>query len=296
MKHGHCAVPPKLTTLNLWVKRQRYYPEKLSTSQHKLLDRIGFRWTYADSQWEQFIHRLQDYLDKKDEGGLLTKQLSSQLAYYRKLYREGQLEPERAVELETIDPRLALKRIRNEKLNQQVFERLKAFYAAHGHFDFIEVNSAEAKFLSKQVVKIRLGKLAGRPSMGLVELLDSINFPWDKYTYRWKRMFTKLQQTMTERKKLKHPLMAWWRRQRILASQDELSLDRRALLDTIAFKDPRVYHWSLQFEDAEVAFLKLKKYDGSLTRRNVRKAADVNGGLHKRRLAASIENGKKVKR
>ncbi len=115
-EYGHCNVSTtdvKYAKLSRWVQHQRAekkkrdkgQPSRLSIERERLLEDIGFIWSYKEYRWQEKLDQLREYKNKHGHCNVPTKEgeLGSWVMTQRSRYNKGLLSPEQVDALNEID-------------------------------------------------------------------------------------------------------------------------------------------------------------------------------------------------
>jgi hypothetical protein len=178
--HGHCRVSKDgsetSARLCTWITTQRTYKKKLSPSQRKRLESIGFSWDPRSEKWEEAFELLVKF--HKREGHSTVPfgysvhgfNLGSWVSHLRKV--KEKLTADRINRLEALDfswdPRA--------DQWEEGFEALRRFQKRHGHCSVVQSLIEDGFKLGKwvNVQRVRRSELAPIK----VKRLDSIGFIW----------------------------------------------------------------------------------------------------------------------
>ncbi|WP_288225567.1 DEAD/DEAH box helicase, partial [uncultured Prochlorococcus sp.] len=131
------------------------------------------------------------------------------------------------------------------------FGELKEFKEKYGHVSPNVTNSSLGYFCSNQRQRRRKGKL----SQDRIDLLDSLDFIWDKYDADWQKNFLELKEFKKEHghaspNTQRSLLGRWCSSQRDYYRRGELSKERIDLLDSLDFAwDPLETEWQNKFSE-----------------------------------------------
>jgi glutaredoxin len=275
-------------SLGAWVSKQRQLHRKNTIRQDRkgLLDEIGFVWivdksaierTYQDPQWKQKYEKLVEF--KRNNGHCLVpsmyqedKSLGAWVGKQRHTHFNNKLRLDRKVLLDDIG--FVWKPLKSDETWHQQYEQLAEFKRKNGHcFQYEKPGELKQKnghcLVPKRTDKEKsLGNWArmqrhshskNKLRLDRKALLDKIGFVWkaDKSDKTWHQQYEQLAEFKREKGHCIVPkryqedmyLGAWVNNQRQLQRNNNLRLDRKALLDEIGFVwrvvDSR---WNKQYE------------------------------------------------
>ncbi|MDD2709965.1 MAG: helicase associated domain-containing protein [Verrucomicrobiae bacterium] len=138
-KYGHCRMlrskhaDKEIQRLGSWAEVQRQKRDRLSLSQQRLLDGLGFDWDPIETLWQQRYEELAEF--KRQHGHCDVPQQSSDnpalgvwVAKHRVLQRKGELQPERLEKLDALGFEWAACGMMWERRRQE----LTAYIKEHG--------------------------------------------------------------------------------------------------------------------------------------------------------------------
>ena len=201
-QHGDCEVPQRYAKdrgLGAWVGNQRRDREKLSSSQRKRLDDLGFDWATRQEReefyWNEKFNRLKEYRqiygDCKvpqssvdDELTPWVEELGSWVSVQRIKCKKGKLCSDRAAKLESLQFEWVLKQPSKKKDTTRIDEKwhqqylkLMGFYEEHGHCIVPSFYDRD-KSLGMWVGKQRQYYAGNRLPEDRKQLLDELGFVW----------------------------------------------------------------------------------------------------------------------
>jgi hypothetical protein len=209
------------------------------------LEEIGFDWDPIGSTWKQNIQKLIAF--KKAHGttnvprNYTDKVLVTWITSVRAKKRRGELEPERASELEAIgiiwDPK--------DASWDQNFQKLVAFKEEHGHAN-VPITHEDVQLRNWVVVqRVFFRRKQLRPDR--IRRLEAIGFQWDPFSSAWDKNFAKLLafkkshgHTNVPSTSADKQLKNWVIGLRQYRRDGTLSPDRVKLLEDIGFEWERV--------------------------------------------------------
>lgn len=139
--YGHCNVPakyPKDRRLGIWVQNQRRFWRDGILGEDRIarLSALGFEWNVKHARWAQMFSQLEDLVESHDRPSLLKRckgdrQLERWVNEQRRLYRLGELDPERFRRLE----RIGFTWDAQESSWEEMYSALVAYKHLHGNCD-----------------------------------------------------------------------------------------------------------------------------------------------------------------
>ena len=263
--HGSVLVPWKYETSNgfklgNWVRNKRAAKSqgKLSSDQIKELDDLGFVWDVYDHQWQQGIHKLQDY--KSNNGGVMVPQkyktldgfkLGMWVAQKRAAKSQGKLSSDQIKDLDDLGFVWDV----YDHQWQQGIHKLKEYKSEIGGVMVPSRHETSAGFkLGMWVAKKRAAKSQGKLSSDQIKELDDLGFVWDVNDHQWQQGVHKLHDYKSVNGGVMVPwkhetsdgfkLGMWVASKRVAKSKGKLSSDQIKELDDLGFVwDVNDYQW-----------------------------------------------------
>jgi hypothetical protein len=262
-KHGHCNVPGHEGSLGNWgdLQRQLHQKQSIKTERKDMLDDIGFVWGPSNEKWQNKYKKLKEFREIHGHVNLFSDKnltsskhgLSGWVNVQRLDHAAGRLDPERKAVLDElgliwVDPEVE----RHERKWVANFRALEAFKRVYGHTRVPLRKSRLGNWVSYQRVLYHKGRLPKERK----RKLESIDFVWrlraekcdPPLDERWMGKYEELKEFQEEhghanvrwpanvRVRSNEGSMGLWvytQRQRF--RKDELSEDRKQLLDKIGF-------------------------------------------------------------
>lgn len=254
--------------LRAWAitQRMRYKSGRLSSDRIAKLRAIGFDWTPHESRWQRLYEELREFQRKNNHCRVPAEwyenpQLAHWEAVQRAARRAGRLSDDRIGALDALgfvwviasNGSDASRAARSDW--QEMFEKVKAFREAHGHFVFPQKTPLADWAIAQRILR-RRKRLAPERE----QALNNIGFDWDPITNRWERMFKELLEFRARyghvdvaQKSREHPkLAAWVAKQRFDKKHNRPILRTRApRLDEIGFTwaFAPMASWEQRFEE-----------------------------------------------
>jgi hypothetical protein len=266
-EYKNCNVPsrwPGNKPLAAWVKTQRtnYRRRKLNDDRIKILEDIGFEWTFSleekwEDGWEEMLEVLKDYKEEHENCDVplrweVNKGLGAWVIGQRMRYKKGNLRDDYVKRLEDLgfvwDP--------FDSNWEEMFEMLVEYEKEHGHCK-VPTGWAKNKRLASWVKTQRKIYLDNKLDKDRIKRLDDIGFVWERLESGWEEMFDALIEYKEEHGDCKVPtgwaknkkLARWVKTQRKIYLDNKLDKDRIKRLDDIGFVWNRLESgWEEMFE------------------------------------------------
>ena len=254
--NGCVMVPQSYETpdgfkLGIWVRDRRASKSKgrLSSDQIKELNDMGFVWDVYDHQWQQGIHKLQEY--KSEIGDVMVPwkhetsdgfKLGMWVAIKRVAKSKGKLISDQIKELDDLGFVWDV----SQHHWQQGIHKLHDYKCENGGVMVPWKHETSDGFnLGKWVANKRLAKSKGKLSSDQIKELDDLGFVWDVYDHQWQQGIHKLQEYKSEIGGVMVPwkhetsdgfkLGKWVANKRLAKSNGKLSSDQIKELDDLGF-------------------------------------------------------------
>lgn len=181
--NGHCNVPrkyPQDRPLGHWVQNQRRFWRNGVLGYHRInrLNELGFEWNVKDAKWEQMFAECEEF--KQAQNGRIrpkrwggNRLLERWVLEQRRLYRMGQLRPERLSRLEKIGFTWS----EQDSGWEAMFSALLAYKQSHENCD-VPRRWSESPALGVWVALQRSLGRKGRLPSERVTRLNEIGFRW----------------------------------------------------------------------------------------------------------------------
>jgi superfamily II DNA or RNA helicase len=283
-RFGHCNVetgwkedPP----LASWVSAQRNRRKKGSLGDDQLarLDEISFVWDYqqekAQATWRKWYRVLEAYVREHGNPNVPRTHSNSKLASWVWIQRQrrngtlssrsGHTADQMTAEQVCLLDNLGFRWDARDEQWMEIFEKLKAYKAKHGHCD-AGLEKGDDAVLARWVKAQRVGQNSSKLTAERKALLDGIGFEWsgEASDRRWREMFMVLQQYHAVRGNADVPrgwkqnptLASWVSQQRGRRKKESLDDEQIKMLDELGFtwKVRDVGNWEDRL--AEVAAFK----------------------------------------
>jgi hypothetical protein len=253
-QYGHCYVPtdqPEYNDLYNWQRQQRQAKTLLLPLQVEQLDAIGFSWqdvSDVELRWEARYQELCAYQRRFGDTRVPEKYpenpaLAGWVIRQRKLQKSGQLSDLRADKLRAIGFLWSedVERMKEENW-QNRFEQLRSYHQAYHAIDRFALRKQDyGLYLWVQTQRMMYHR--HRITEARKELLDTLDFPWEKEDYardRWGKMYQALQAYHRQHghcrvtgPNVSETLINWVQRQRQRA--DLLTDEQRERLEALGF-------------------------------------------------------------
>lgn len=259
----------KTITLYRWALRQRKARANnlLTAAQIQQLDAIDFQWEAPDTSeaWMKRFKQLKDFREihghcrasRKREAGSSTNELAAWIVYQRKQRRDGNLNDEQIVLLDSIGFEW---KQRERGTWEAAFEELAAFARANGHFS----PTQKEKKLMHFVNNCRSSFNAGTLSEERRKKLESVDFPWSAESDPvavWEARLAELREFTAKNGHCNVPtngperkLGLWLSRQRSARRKGKLPADKVAMLSSLGINWMQVEErsdWEKYFADLQ---------------------------------------------
>lgn len=171
-EHGHCNVPltPRTRSLHMWIVAQRmlYRKGELEKVRFSKLDELGVIWDFSEIGWLKGYEALKKFKEENGHYKIPNDTfLNSWVSTQRKLFKKGQLDPERILKLNELGISWDMLEY-NWKMR---YEELIEFKKANGH-----VNVLHSTLLGKWAHRQRKKYEAGKLSADRISKLQKIGF------------------------------------------------------------------------------------------------------------------------
>ena len=190
--HGDCNVPegykadPKLAA---WVSNNRHNPPK-DPERLRLLNEIGFAFSFRDDAWEVMIASLAVYRDTHKDCAVPIRysdepKLGKWVSNLRVLRRKGKLSADRVAQLSamgfvwSVKPSPVGRRTWDES-----YDALSKFHAIEANADVPTDYPADPS-LPKWIQRQRENKIKGLLSLEQIVKLEKLGFVWDILESKW---------------------------------------------------------------------------------------------------------------
>jgi superfamily II DNA or RNA helicase len=259
---GHCRVPSKYELegqkLGVWVSNVRQENIRITTTQKRQLDSLGFSWDPLSEQWEEAFKALQNFHTRESHSRVpesyLTDddfKLGAWVRRQRQEKRNEMLSPEKILRLDCLgfiwDP--------FAEQWEQAFAALESFHKREGHFRIPDTHSENGVRLKTWATAQRRKK--GELTSEQISRLNSLGFSWNPVEDNWEIGFGAL---IEFRKREGHcqvehsvsvncfKLGMWVLRQRQEKKKGGLSAEKILRLDALGFSwDPVSERWEAAF-------------------------------------------------
>ena len=259
---GHCLVPQNYAVgdlrLGQWVNSQRNRKGSLTQGRIDRLNSIGFIWDQLAFEWDQHFMALQRF--RAAHGHCLVKEnfitedlnLGVWVKIQRSAKRRGKLSEERVDKLNS----LGFAWNKHDVEWEINISALKEFKAEKGHCLVPNDLVVKGTKLGAWVGRLRTRRKMGRLSQNKIDILDSLDFVWEKYEVEWELNFQALQNYQVMNGNCLVPtsymvgdikLGAWVNNQR--TRKQQLHQDKIERLDAIGFVwNTLDYAWDQNFK------------------------------------------------
>jgi len=277
-EYGNCNVPSRWSgnkPLAAWVKTQRtnYRRRKLNDDRIKILEDIGFEWTFSleekwEDGWKKMLEVLKDYKEEHGHCNVplrwnVNKGLGHWVIGQRMRYKKGNLSDDYVKRLEGLgfvwDP--------FDSNWEEMFEMLVEYKKEHGHSK-VPTGWAKNKPLASWVKTQRKTYLDNKLDRDRIKCLDDIGFIWNQLDSDWEDKFELLRDYKRNHGNCNVPLRwevndlkigTWVSIQRKSYLNNKLDNDRIKCLEDIGFVwSPIDSYWQEMFE----ALIEYKKEHG----------------------------------
>ena len=246
--------------LGTWVGHTREGKSKgtLRSDQIKELDDLGFVWDVPQHQFEQGIHKLQDY--KSENGDVMVARgyetldgfkLGNWVRYRRDAKSKGTL---RSDQIEELDDLGFVWGVAQHQFEQGI-HKLQDYKSENGDVMVPRgYDTLDGFKLGYWVMNNRQAKSKGKLSSHQIKELDDLGFVWDVSQHQWQQGMHKLQEYKSENGDLMVPhgyetldgfkLGNWVMRKRVAKSKGKLSSHQIEELDDLGFVwGVAQHHW-----------------------------------------------------
>ena len=251
IKNGNVNPSRRDPLLGNWILVQRrvYKKGKLSKEKVELLNSINIIWDPLEEEWQEKYDELKAFKLEHSHASpkISHPSLGSWCSRQRQVYKKGKLPKDRTEFLNSInfqwDP--------SEEEWQKKFNELKAFKLEHSHASPKISHPSLGTWCCTQRYSYNKGKL----NQQKIELLDSINFKWDRFEAEWQEKFKELkafkfEHGHTSPNTKDGSLGTWCGTQRQEYKKGKLSKEKIELLISINFKlDPFEEEWQEKFKE-----------------------------------------------
>jgi hypothetical protein len=252
-KHGHCRVSRNYRVqpgLGVWVNKQRvsFKNNRLSAERYQKLQAIGFTWVARrsnDVQWAYMYEKLKEY--KELFGTVAVPQrykghsgLGQWTSGQRKKFKAGKLSEERVRKLREVGFSFDEKEAQWNETYQLLVDYKKQFGDCRVRKRHVVDNVSLGHWVLRQREYHRKGQMPPDRK----KKLDEIGFVWELGEEHWHEMLELLKVYKMQHGDLRVPknhvmdgvaLGHWVMRQRTIARKNEMSHERRKLLEEIGF-------------------------------------------------------------
>jgi superfamily II DNA or RNA helicase len=257
-REGHCRTIKgrKFDGIDLgaWSQRQRQQREKLTPSQIKRLDSLGFSWDPRTDMWEEHYAALKKFQEREGHcrvpDGCILDGLELGAWAQRQRFKKLKLTKDRLGRLNTLgfswDPQAELWEIHLAASTR--------FQQREGHWRIPNEHQEDGLKIGVWVANQRHRKAKLAPSQ--IKRLDSLGFSWDPRTDMWEEHYAALKKFQEREGHCRVParlqqeglgLGRWVSKQRL--NKDQLSPSRIKQLDSLGFSwDPIAELWQAGFE------------------------------------------------
>jgi len=250
-KHGHIIISmtsPEEYQLSKWTttQRQNHKKGKLDKTRIKLLESIGFSFEPINKHWEDMYKKLIHLMSNGKSIAPQGSTLNRWIIHQRKLFKIGELSPEK------------IKLLNNIKFtwepSNQYWERMYQQLVQYNN----DPNKAKKNLkLSKWVDWQKNSYKKKKLSSERIKLLESAGFEWDSHHTYWQKMYEKLTQFKKEHHHCHVPqefqqdpqLGKWVNIQRQTYKKQRLSLEKIQKLEAVGFAwDSTETPWQQMFD------------------------------------------------
>jgi len=258
-RFGHCNVVTgweEDPSLAGWVvaQRTRHKVGNLSDTRVRRLDEIGFVWDYqaqkAQETWDNYFAELEDFMGRRfkhcnvatgwEENPSLAGWVSSQ----RVKHKKGDLSDDQIRRLNELGFVWDFQAEKSRETWLKWYRELEAYSQRHGNADVPRTNSNTKLASWVWIQRIRKNKPYGVQrilNVEEIELLDRLNFSWDRRTTQWTQNLAGFKRLVAENgndgvEADRTGIGDWVKRQRKLQSEGQLPDERKVLLDEAGFE------------------------------------------------------------
>lgn len=255
--------------LDAWLvlQRKKYKEGLLSPDKIQLLETVGMVWSF--DTWEQFYEAAKRFYEENGhldiQVGYVTAdglKLGQWFRSMRNMHREGTLFEEKTRRLEAIGMKWDSYIMRNWL---DKYRLVKAYYDEHGNSDIgSKYISSDGTKLGTWVSTQRSAYQKGTLTDEQIELLEKIEFSWDRDQSRWEKGFAFAKRYTDEDGDIndlpnnylidEFNLTRWIRQQRDRYSKNKISQDRIKQLERIGLK------WAIFASKWDESYAKAREY------------------------------------
>jgi superfamily II DNA or RNA helicase len=199
-ENGHSNVPQSYKenkNLGRWVNDQRVKKDRLTETQIKLLDNLGFIWNLPDLVWESRFNELVAYKTKfgnTEIPATFKEDYRLGMWVYKQRRNKHMLSPDKINKLESIGFRWGKIYKTIDKISpdwMSVYEQLKSFKNIYGNCD-VPHGDQKLQKLSSWIKRQRQHKES--LCIEKIKMLDELCFDWNPQENVWNEMYRKLQE------------------------------------------------------------------------------------------------------
>ena len=174
-----------------WVLRQRavFIEKKLESEKVNLLNDINFIWNIKEYYWNENFNELEKFYKKHGHSDMTmeSSKVGAWASRQRARYKNNQMSKEEYTKLQSIKFKFDL----IEEIWISKFKKLKKYFEINGHSNITKNEDKELR----NFVGIQRGKYKDKKlSQEKINLLESVNFQFDKYEEEWMRQYNLLKE------------------------------------------------------------------------------------------------------